>query len=148
MVDHVNATLLGSPIGDVSSISKALEEKCSFWNQWWEGSIIFTLMILSSSSTTLSLTRSCCTDSESPCFLSPMLLEYDQLLKSIGSYMYIVNITFSENDAAWSQATQSVKWGGLGIRSAVQLVPSVFLASATACWSTLSLHLISKALLV
>ena len=65
-----------------------------------------------------------------PCFLSPVLQEYDELLRSTLSG--ITNIHFSEDDPAWTQATLPVRMGGLGIQSAVQLAPSAFLASATA----------------
>ena len=67
----------------------------------------------------------------SPCFLSSKLQEYDALLKSITSK--IINIRFGEDDSAWVQATLLVRCGGLAIRSAVQLAPSAFLASAAAC---------------
>ena len=63
-----------------------------------------------------------------PCFLSSCLTGYDDLLRSILSG--IVNVNFQENDLTWTQATLPVKCGGLGIRSAVQLAPSTFLASA------------------
>ena len=36
----------------------------------------------------------------------------------------IFNIRFVDNESAWTQATLPVKFGGLGIRSAVQLAPS------------------------
>ena len=39
---------------------------------------------------------------------------------------------FGEDDSTWLQATLPVKLGGLGIRNAVQLAPSAFLASAAA----------------
>ena len=38
----------------------------------------------------------------------------------------------SESDPSWTQSTLPVRHGGLGIRSAVQLAPSAFLASAAA----------------
>ena len=44
----------------------------------------------------------------------------------------ITNTYFGENDLAWTQASLPVKFGGLGIRCAVQLAPSAFLASAAA----------------
>ena len=44
----------------------------------------------------------------------------------------ITNIHFTDDDPAWAQATLPVQMGGLGIRSAVQLAPSAFLASAAA----------------
>ena len=48
----------------------------------------------------------------SPCFLSPRLQEYDNLLKSIVSG--ITNVHFDEGeDSAWTQATLPVKWGDL-----------------------------------
>ena len=43
----------------------------------------------------------------------------------------ICNIYFDDvDDVTWTQATLPVKFGGLGIRRAVQLAPSAFLASA------------------
>ena len=64
----------------------------------------------------------------SPCFLSPNLKLYDDRLRSIVST--ITNIHFAPNNPAWTQASLPVKFGGLGIWSAVQLVSSAFLASA------------------
>ena len=59
-----------------------------------------------------------------------MLQSYDDLLKSIVST--VTNTHFSKDDLAWTQASLPVKFGGLGIRSAVQLALSAFLASAVA----------------
>ena len=59
-----------------------------------------------------------------------MLQSYDDLLKSIVST--VTNTHFSKDDLAWIQASLPVKFGGFGIRSAVQLAPSAFLASAAA----------------
>ena len=42
----------------------------------------------------------------------------------------ITNINFKQGDASWSQATLPVNLGGLGLRSASNLAPSAFLASA------------------
>ena len=63
-----------------------------------------------------------------PCFLSPELQAYDELLRSVTSS--ITNISFQDSDPAWTQALLPVKHGGLRIRSAIQLAPSAFLASA------------------
>ena len=41
-------------------------------------------------------------------------------------------IQLAESDHSWTQSTLPVRHGGLGIRSAVQLAPSAFLASAAA----------------
>ena len=67
------------------------------------------------------------------CFLSSCLTEYDASLCTILGN--ITNMVLSE--AAWLQATLPVKRGGLGIRSAVHLATSAFLASAS---SVCSLH--------
>ena len=60
----------------------------------------------------------------------------DTLFRSIVSG--IVNIHFSEEDPAQTQVTLLVKNGGLETRSALQLVPSAFLASAAACSELIS----------
>ena len=68
-----------------------------------------------------------------PCFLvKEFLQEFDKLQCSILSD--ISNATISTGDAAWTQATLPVKYGGLGIKSAVTLAPSAFLASASASY--------------
>ena len=61
-----------------------------------------------------------------PCFLSSVFTEYDSVLQDTLSA--ISNIKLS--DVSWMQATLLVKSGGLGIRSAVNLASSAFLASA------------------
>ena len=64
----------------------------------------------------------------SPCFLSSQLEEFDHLQRLILSD--IANINLVDNDSVWTQASLPVRSGGVGIRSAVQLAPSAFLASA------------------
>jgi len=54
------------------------------------------------------------------------LLQYDQDLKSALSLLINVDL----GDSRWDQASLPVWAGGLGIRSAVMLAPSAFLASA------------------
>ena len=61
-------------------------------------------------------------------FSSLLLATYDDLLRSIISK--ITNNYLKQDDPAWLQATLPVGSGGLGIRSAVHLAPSAFLASA------------------
>ena len=68
-----------------------------------------------------------------PSFLSPSLSLYDDKLRSIVSF--IANNHFTPQDPAWIQATLTVKFSGLGIRSAVQLAPSAFVTSAAAAGS-------------
>ena len=66
----------------------------------------------------------------SRCFLYSSLFTYDDVLKSIVSS--IKNIRFGADDPAWLQTFLLVSFGSLGFRSAVQLAPSAFLASAAA----------------
>ena len=65
----------------------------------------------------------------SPCFLSPSLHLYDNELRNMLSS---ITNTFLD-DRAWLQASLPVKSGGLGIRSAVHLAPSAYLASFAGC---------------
>ena len=60
------------------------------------------------------------------CTGSKELIAYDELLKSTLSKT--LNIHLSDSD--WVQASLPVRWGGLGVRSAVMLAPSAYLASA------------------
>ena len=55
---------------------------------------------------------------------------YDDLLRSVLSS--ITNVSMKK-ESVWFQATLPVAMGGLGIRRAVQLAPSAFLASAAGC---------------
>ena len=66
----------------------------------------------------------------SPCFLSPSLKIYDDELRATICSSF--NIHLTESDPSWIQSILPVNCGGLGIRSAVQLAPSAFLASAAA----------------
>lgn len=52
--------------------------------------------------------------------LLSQFLFYDESLKTV-MISGICNIHFGEDDPAWKQAILPVKFGGLGIRSAVQL---------------------------
>ena len=120
MVNAADATLLRSPIGDTGSITVTIDTK------------IAMLMYLREK-----LHYQTCHDaylllhhSLAPCFLSSSLKIYDDELRAtICSYF---NIQMAESYPSWTQSTLPVCHGGLGIRSAVQLAPSAFLASAAA----------------
>ena len=62
----------------------------------------------------------------SPCTGSSELVRYDDLLRSTLSVTLNVDLT----DVGWQQASLPVRWGGLGVRSAVSLASSAYLASA------------------
>ena len=65
-----------------------------------------------------------------PCYRSVALEEYDCTLRSILSE--VTNTAVASDDRAWSQASLPVKLGGLGVRSAVKVAPSAYLASVHA----------------
>lgn len=56
-----------------------------------------------------------------PCYSPSCLETFDLDLCSILSEVLNINL---DNDAAWSQATLPVGYGGIGVCSTVQLVPS------------------------
>ena len=138
--DPESATLLGSPLGDVNSISESITEKIQLLSTMGNRLQLLQAhdaIILLRHSVALPkmlyLLRTC------PTFTSPQLQSYDDLLRSLLSS--IINVNFTLNDPAWSQASLPVGSGGLGIRSAVQLAPSAFLASAAATASLVLLLL-------
>ena len=131
VVDPEKATLLGSPIGNKRCISDALKDKINAL-EVMGGRLQYIsahdgILLLRNS---FSIPKLLYTLRTSPCFLSAQLMAYDVLLKAIVSN--VTNIHFDNEDPAWTQATLPVRYGGLGFRSAVQLAPSAYLASAAA----------------
>ena len=61
-----------------------------------------------------------------PCCESLQLPKYDAVLRD--SLSVTLNVDIDEH--RWAQASQPVRWGGMGVRSAVLLAPSAYLASA------------------
>ena len=120
VVDPAKATLLGSSVGDVSSISDILTSKINMLKRMGDRLQFFSahdaFLLLKHSFALPKLLYNLRT---SPCFLSPVLQEYDKSLMSILGQ--ITNLLLSEDGHAWTQATLPVKMGGLGVRSAVQL---------------------------
>ena len=103
-----SATLLGSPIGDVSSTSATLTIKTNMLKRMGERLQCLTaqdaLLLLKHSFALPKLLYNLRT---APCFLSPVLQEYDELLKSTLSG--ITNIHFQDDDPTWTQATLPVR---------------------------------------
>jgi len=60
-----------------------------------------------------------------PCFSSPFFQCLDDIQKITLSFL--TNVDFV--DSSWIQATLAVCWGGLGVRSVVDLEPSAYFAS-------------------
>ena len=65
-----------------------------------------------------------------PAFPSNKISEYDDTLQEM--MCLITNMLLTSYDPSWLQATLPVKFGGLGICSAVQLATSAFLSSVAA----------------
>ena len=124
------ATLLGSSVGD-SSINSTITEKTHLLR-----TMGLRLHHLSAQDALILLRHSFAIPKllhilrTSPCFVSPSLKSYDLELRSIVSI--VTNVDLETDGPAWSQASLPVKFGGLGIRSAVQLSSSAFLASTAA----------------
>ena len=123
------ATLLGSPLGSIDSINESIRDKVEslriLGDRLEHLHTQDSLLLLRHP---LAIPRLSYTLRTSPCFLPPEIQAFDDLLKSItGS---ITNNSLHISDSTWTQASLPVKHGGLGIRSAAQLAPSAFLASA------------------
>ena len=125
------ATLLGSALGDVESVSRSIGVKTKMLEVMGDrlqhlrahDAILLLRHALAIPKLLYSLRTS-------PCFASSELVTYDNVLRATTSS--VTNTHLGEQDSSWIQATLPVKYGGLGIRSAVQLAPSAFLASAAA----------------
>ena len=125
--EPTHATLLGSPIGGMESITDVWESK------------IEQLKILGSRLEQLQAHDALCLLRNAfalpkvlyvlrtaPSFLSPLLDTFDDVQKSL--LEAICNIHLS--DKCWLQASIPINAGGIGIRSVSRLAPSAFLASA------------------
>ena len=131
VVNQADATLLGSPIGDIGSITVAIDAKTAMLKCLRERLHYLTChdayLLLRHS---LAIPKLLYLLRMSPCFLSSSLKIYDDELRATVCSSF--NIQLAESDPSWTQSTLPVRHGGLGIRSAVQLAPSAFLASAAA----------------
>ena len=123
--------LLGSPIGNSSTLSSAIDQKVSALKLMGERLSLFSLhdsMLLLHSS--FSIPRLMFILRTSPLFHVDALKEYDVVLCSLLSSL--LNVAIDPSNSSWSQASLPVRLGGLGFRSAVQLAPSCYLSSAAA----------------
>ena len=128
VINSINATLLGSPLGDVASISAFIDDKVLLLKKLGaklEHLLSHDAILLRYS---FSIPKLIHIMRSSPSFLSMSLKSFDDEMRSIVSG--ITNTLFDANDVSWKQATLPVKDGGLGFRSAVHVAPSAYLASA------------------
>lgn len=128
--------LLGSPIGQLSSIDAVISSKVSALR-----TMSSRLQYLQKQDALLLLRQSFAIPKimyclrTAPCFLSPTIRAFDQELRSALSCILNANL---DAHSTWTQATLPVASGGLGIRSATHLAPSAFLASAAGCTDLLT----------
>ena len=130
VVDPEKAGLLGSPLGNVTSINDVLKEKIQ--------ALIIMAMRFQHLSSHDSLILLCHSFSipklryllrTAPCFLSDHLGEYDSTLRSVLSQ--VTNTPLQYNEKGWIQATLPVKYGGLGVRRAASPVSYTHLTLPT-----------------
>ena len=131
-------TLLGSPLLPGTAVDTVLTSKRE------ELEIIASRLPLLSAHDSLFLLRNVVSTPRllytlrtAPCTGSAELLRYDDLLRSTLTVTLNVDLT----DPGWHQATLPIRWGGLGVRSAVSLAAPAYLASA-AKTADLVLHLL------
>ena len=142
LVSCANAELLGAPIGGAQSTDNIIQGKAARLRFMGK-----RLCPLQTQDALLLLQHSFAIPKvmyilrSSPCFASPQLSSFDGLLRSILSD--VIN-TRLDIDSAWAQASLPVRFGGIGIRSTVQLAPSAFLASAAGCAELVQVLLPSK----
>jgi hypothetical protein len=131
LVQPKDAVLLGSPIGDVSSIDTVIKEKIDSFTTMGERLAYLArhdaLLLLRHA---FALPKVLYILRSAPCFLSKFLEVFDGQLCSILSS--VLNVDLS-HDSSWLQASLPVRAGGLGIRQTTELAPTAFLASAAGC---------------
>ena len=140
IVSLERATLLGSPLGNVTSIDDALLDKSTALQRMGARFKYLaahdSLVLLHHSFALPRLHYLQCT---APCFLSNVLTKYDDTLWETLSI--VTNTRLAAEDSAWIQATLPVKLGGLGIRNAVQIASSAYLASVVPSAELVGSHL-------
>ena len=125
VVNPEHAELLGSPLGDANAVDACVNDKIKMLELMGD-----RLRYLHSHDAITLLRHSFAIPKmlhilrTAPCFASPRLQDYDNLLRLILGK--ITNIKFGDSDTSWLQATLPINMGGLGIRSAVHLAPSAF----------------------
>ena len=127
LTEPSQTALLGSPIGGIEAIEAAITSKVDDLQRMGERLVLLeahdSLCLLRSA---FSIPKLLYILRSAPCFLSPLLARFDNVQKSL--LQSICNIQLTE--ISWLQASLPINSGGLGIRSAVMLAPSAYLASA------------------
>lgn len=132
------ATLLGAPIGSDSAVSEILRAKLDVLKCLQDRLKILT------THDAFFLLRNCFAIPKllyilrtSPCFDSPLLFDFDAVLRDI--LRTVLNISLT--DQVWQQATLPPSFGGLGIRLPSDISLPAYLSSVHACASLTELLL-------
>ena len=128
-----NATLPGSPIGDVDCVDEVIMRKIELLQLMGERlNLMCSHDALTLLRNSFAIPRLLFTLRTAPCLLSGHLKSFDDILRSTLSNIVNINL---DSESAWLQASLPVKAGGIGIRRTTQLAPSAFLASVAGCSS-------------
>jgi len=121
-----HAVLLGAPIGSSEEIDVILSKKLAEFQR------LATRLKMLSAHDAFFLLKNCFSLPKlqyilrcAPCYHSPVLVKYDDMIRD--TLQSILNITLTES--AWLQATLPVRSGGIGIRLATQVALPAFLSS-------------------
>jgi hypothetical protein len=146
IVDPAVAILLGAPVGGEQSVDLILEKKLDDLKRLsnrlerLDAHDAFYLLRNVFSLPKLQYTLRC-----SPCFNSSVIARYDECIRD--TLEVILNVEVS--DHSWLQASLPVSAGGLGVRTASQIVLPAFLSSVVGsvdlCQQILSSRLHSSA---
>ena len=135
-------TLLGSPIGGIEAIEIILQQKMTKLEKFGE-----RLKVLQALDDALCLLRNAFslpkllyTIRTAPCYQFILLSSFDSLQRSLLESICNIHLT----DSGWLQASLTATFVGLGVRSAVMLAPSAFLASAAGCTSLSQVILLER----
>ena len=121
------ASLLGSPLGQVDSISNEKKQFLKIMGDRFQRLSSHDALILLCNSFAIPKLQYILRTS--PCFLSSSLACYDETLREIVSTL--TNTYLHKDGPAWLQGMLPVKLGGLGIHRAVDVAPSAFLTSTS-----------------
>ena len=126
------ATLHESPIGGIEAIEIILQWKMTKLEKLGERLKVLqahdALFLLKSA---FSLPKLLYTLRTAPCDQSILLSSFDSLQMSLLESICYIHLT----ESGWLQASLPPTFGGSGVRSAVMLAPSAFLATAAGCAS-------------
>ena len=125
-IDPSEAVVLGAPVGGGQVIDSVLQQKLVDLQR-----LADRLKLLSTHDgffllkNCFSLPKLMYTLRSAPCYDSPFIRQYDNLIRN--TLQSILNVTLS--DDAWSQSKLPVKLGGLGVLSASDIAVPAFIAS-------------------